>query len=189
MNLDPHENERAECDAAMAAFLAKGGKIDRLPNGAMAASGWKPEDYDPSNPKTKQRSMRNREIAKEEQAARKRAKAAEPLPRDVKVLPAPKPKSPKSQAAKPPRVPRPDARIRSAEHRRARKGAPMGPEPVKANAVLALLQARGPMTAAAIAHALGDLPATTGQRLWVMRKRGKLESVGSRGNMRWKAKA
>lgn len=69
MNLDPHENVRAECDAAMAAFLAKGGKIDRLPNGAMAASGWKSEHYDPSSHTAKQRSMRNREIAKEEREA------------------------------------------------------------------------------------------------------------------------
>jgi hypothetical protein len=190
VNLDPHEQLRAEHDAAMQDYLARGGRIDVLPRGAMATAGWKPEDYALQSPKAKARTMRAREIAKEEQAARRRAKAAEPLPRTVKERPAPKPAAPKPAKATRKARPQPDPRIgtRTAEMRRAAMGKPRGKVPHKANAILALLQAKGPMRAREIAEALGDSTQTIGQRLWVMRKRGRITSKGSQGNMRWSAK-
>lgn len=173
---DPSKRTQSERIAAdVAAFQAGGGQIKRLGPGEFGFDAL-----------TNKQRINPTVVDKE-----RRAKALQ----EGKRSPAPKPPRPrrpvKVAAPRPPRPPKAaaaGARVRTAEMRRAAKGKPMGKPPHKANEIIALLQAKGPLRCRAIAEILGDNINTVGQRLWVMRERGQIASEGNRGNMRWKVK-
>jgi hypothetical protein len=170
------ESERLAADVA--AFLSSGGEIKRLGPGEFGFDAL-----------TNKQRINPTVINKERRAkALQEGKGqVEPRPRRSRK-PA---KLPTPKAPRPPREPgdRVDARVRTAEMRRAAKGKPMGKAPVKSDAIVNLLRAKGPMNCRSVATTLVEPVTAVGQLLWVLRKRGRVESLGRRGNMRWKAKA
>jgi hypothetical protein len=71
VGMDPREAERAELDAAYQAFLARGGKPEQIPRGAMAEAGWSAKQRANRQVVTKAK----REATMAEHEARKRAQA------------------------------------------------------------------------------------------------------------------
>jgi hypothetical protein len=159
MNLDPHEAERADLDAAMRDYLARGGQVQRLAPGLC--------NWDALSNKAK---INPTVVKRVRQPAQKRDPGHKVLADAPRVRAEPKPRVRKPKPRK----------------ERTRNGPPAHrPGTLQHEAWLALTT---PMTARQLCDLKGWGMNTTMQRLTRLRERGLVVSTGSKGNMRWSAK-
>lgn len=156
-------------------FLARGGKIDRIPRGAMAEAGWTPADYNPNSVQHKTRAVALHQARVATVAAETAARKAH----EGKTRREPKPPKPARRAA--PKAPKP---IKPPP-------APKAPNPRVVEGDRKLAQILNAIrnrcdTSERIAHYTGQEKALVSVRLQKLKASGRVLHTGGRGiGARW----